>query len=101
MSGAWSRLRLEPEGCERRRAHPPRRSEACAVKQVGLRYEGKVVETLPNTTFTVELANGAKVTAHISGRMRVNFIKVLPGDRVIVELSTYDPGRGRILYRLS
>ena len=70
------------------------------MKQVGLRHEGKVVEALPNTTFWVELANGARVLAHISGRMRVNFIKVLPGDRVIVELSTYDPGRGRIVYRL-
>ena len=66
----------------------------------GLRHEGKVVETLPSTTFWVELENGKRVRAHISGRMRVNHIRVLPGDSVIVELSTYDSERGRIVYRL-
>jgi translation initiation factor IF-1 len=60
-----------------------------------------VVEALPSTTFWVELENGTRVLAHISGRMRVNHIRVLPGDRVIVELSTYDPGKGRIVYRLA
>ena len=70
------------------------------MKQQGLRHEGKVVESLPNTTFRVELENGERVMAHISGRMRVNHIRVLIGDRVIVELSTYDPERGRIVYRL-
>ena len=71
------------------------------VTRQGLKHEGVVVEALPSTTFRVELENGAMVTAHISGRMRVNHIRVLPGDRVLVELSTYDPQRGRILYRLS
>ncbi len=59
-----------------------------------------MVECLPSTNFWVELENGARVMAHISGRMRVNHIKVLPGDRVIVEVSTYDPLRGRIVYRI-
>ena len=70
------------------------------MKQQGLRHEGKVIESLPSTTFWVELENGKRVLAHISGRMRLNHIRVLPGDRVIVELSTYDPERGRIVYRL-
>jgi translation initiation factor IF-1 len=70
------------------------------VKQEGLRHEGLVVECLPSTTFWVELENGTRVMAHISGRMRVHHIRVLPGDRVIVELSTYDPLRGRIVYRI-
>lgn len=70
------------------------------MKQQGLRHEGTVVESLPSTTFWVELENGKKIMAHISGRMRVNHIRVLPGDRVIVEVSTYDEERGRIIYRL-
>lgn len=71
------------------------------VKQSGLRYEGKVVEALPNATFQIELENGSRVTAQVSGRMRVNRIRVVPGDRVIVELTTYDPERGRIVIRLA
>jgi translation initiation factor IF-1 len=70
------------------------------VKQEGLRLEGTVVESLPNATFQVELENGETVQAHISGKMRVNRVRVLPGDTVIVELSTYDTQRGRIVYRL-
>ena len=62
--------------------------------------EGVVTETLPNTTFRVELENGHVVTAHISGKMRKHFIRILPGDKVLVELSPYDPTRGRIVYRL-
>ena len=62
--------------------------------------EGTVVETLPNTTFRVELENGHVVTAHISGKMRKHFIRILPGDKVLVELSPYDLTRGRITYRL-
>jgi len=61
--------------------------------------EGTVVEPLPNAMFRVELANGHLVLAHISGKMRMNFIKILPGDRVTVELSPYDLTRGRIVYR--
>lgn len=70
------------------------------MKQEGVRYEGKVLEALPNTTFQVELDNGTRILAHISGRMRLHHIRVLPGDRVLVELSPYDLTRGRIVYRL-
>jgi translation initiation factor IF-1 len=61
--------------------------------------EGKVLETLPNAMFRVELENGHKVLAHISGKMRMHFIKILPGDKVTVELSPYDLSRGRIIFR--
>jgi len=71
------------------------------VKQGGLRFEGKVVEALPGAAFQVELENGNRVTAQVSGRMRVNRIRVVPGDRVIVELTVYDPERGRIVYRFA
>jgi translation initiation factor IF-1 len=64
-----------------------------------IEVEGTVVEPLPNAMFRVELANGHKVLAHISGKMRMNFIKILSGDRVMVELSPYDLTRGRIIYR--
>jgi translation initiation factor IF-1 len=68
-------------------------------KQDVIEVEGTVVEPLPNAMFRVELANGHLVLAHISGKMRMNFIKILPGDRVTVELSAYDLTRGRITYR--
>ncbi len=61
--------------------------------------EGTVAEALPNAMFRVELTNGHKILAHISGKMRKNYIRILPGDRVIVELSPYDLTRGRIIYR--
>jgi translation initiation factor IF-1 len=61
--------------------------------------EGTVTETLPNAMFRVELQGGHKVLAHISGKMRMHYIKILPGDKVTVELSPYDLGRGRIIYR--
>ena len=61
--------------------------------------EGTVLEPLPNAMFQVELENGHKVLAHVSGKIRMNFIKILPGDRVTVELSPYDLTRGRITYR--
>ena len=63
-----------------------------------IEVDGTVVEPLPNAMFRVELANGHKVLAHISGKMRMNFIKILAGDRVMVELSPYDLTRGRIIY---
>lgn len=63
--------------------------------------EGKVVEALPNAMFRVELENGHKVLAHISGKMRMNYIRILPGDRVKVELSPYDLSRGRITLRIA
>jgi translation initiation factor IF-1 len=65
----------------------------------GIEVEGTVVECLRNATFTVELQNGHKVLAHISGKIRKNYIKILPYDRVLVELSQYDLTRGRILFR--
>ena len=69
------------------------------AKEEGIQVEGTVVESLPNATFRVELENGHKVLAHISGKMRMHYIRILPGDRVQVELSTYDMSRGRITYR--
>ena len=68
-------------------------------KEDAIQVEGKVLETLPNAMFRVELENGHKVLAHISGKMRMHFIKILPGDKVTVELSPYDLTRGRITYR--
>jgi translation initiation factor IF-1 len=70
-----------------------------AKKEV-IEVEGTVVEPLPNGMFRVELPNGHKVLAHISGKIRLHYIKVLPGDRVLIELSPYDLSRGRITYRL-
>ena len=70
-----------------------------AEKEEAIQVEGTVVEALPNTQFTVELENGHKVLAHISGKMRMHYIRILPGDRVVVELSAYDLSRGRITYR--
>lgn len=69
------------------------------AKKEAIEVEGTVVESLPNAMFRVELANGHKVLAHVSGKIRLNFIRVLPGDRVLVELSPYDLSRGRITYR--
>ncbi len=71
-----------------------------AKKETGIEVEGVIKEPLPNAMFNVELANGHKVLAHISGKMRINYIRLTPGDRVLVELSPYDLTRGRITYRL-
>ena len=68
-------------------------------KEEAIKVDGTIVETLPNASFRVELENGHKVLAHISGKMRMHFIKILPGDKVTVELSPYDLSRGRITYR--
>lgn len=68
-------------------------------KEEAIQVEGKVLETLPNAMFRVELENGHRVLAHISGKMRMHFIKILPGDKVTVELSPYDLSRGRIVFR--
>ena len=68
-------------------------------KEEAIQVEGIIVEPLPNAMFRVELENGHKVLAHISGKMRMHFIKILPGDRVTVELSPYDLTRGRITFR--
>lgn len=64
-----------------------------------IEVEGEVTELLPNTMFRVKLPNGHSVIAHISGKMRMHFIKILPGDKVLVEISKYDLGKGRITYR--
>jgi len=69
-------------------------------KKEAIEVEGKVVEPLPNAMFWVELPNGHRVLAHISGKMRMHYIRILPGDRVLIELSPYDLTRGRITYRL-
>ena len=69
------------------------------AKEEAIQVEGKVIEPLPNATFRVELDNGHKILAHVSGKMRMHFIRILPGDRVTVELSPYDLSRGRIIYR--
>ena len=69
------------------------------AKEQGITVEGTVLEALPNTRFRVELENNHTVLAHVSGKMRMHFIKILPGDRVTLELSPYDLTRGRIVYR--
>ena len=68
-------------------------------KEEAIELEGEVVEALPNTMFRVQLDNELEILAHISGKMRMNYIRILPGDRVKVELSPYDLSRGRITYR--
>ena len=68
-------------------------------KEDAILVEGKVLEALPNAMFRIELENGHKVLAHVSGKMRMHFIRILPGDTVNVELSPYDLTRGRIIYR--
>jgi translation initiation factor IF-1 len=68
-------------------------------KQAGIQVEGRVIEALPNAMFKVELDNGHVILAHISGKMRKNYIRILPNDRVLLELSPYDLTRGRITYR--
>ena len=69
------------------------------AKEDMIEVEGTVIEKLPNAMFQVELANGHKVLAHISGKLRMNFIKILPGDKVTLEMSPYDLSRGRITWR--
>jgi translation initiation factor IF-1 len=69
------------------------------VKEEAIQVEGTVLESLPNARFRVELENGHKVLAHVAGKMRMHFIRILPGDKVTVELSPYDLTRGRITFR--
>lgn len=69
------------------------------AKKETIEVEGKVLDSLPNATFKVALANGHEVLAYLSGKIRMNYIRVLPGDRVLVELSPYDLTKGRITYR--
>ena len=69
------------------------------AKEDEIELEGTVVETLPNTTFRVELKNGHTITAHISGKMRKHYIRILRGDKVVVQMTPYDLSKGRIVYR--
>lgn len=69
------------------------------AKEEPIKVDGTIKENLPNATFKVELENGHEVIAHVSGKMRMHFIKILPGDKVTLELSPYDLSRGRIVYR--
>ena len=78
---------------------PPKSLRAPVAKEDAIQMEGEVVETLPNTTFRVKLKNGHVVTAHISGKMRKNYIRILTGDAVTVEMTPYDLTKGRIIYR--
>ncbi|NBV13013.1 MAG: translation initiation factor IF-1 [Sphingobacteriia bacterium] len=68
-------------------------------KQASIKLDGTILESLPNATFRVELENGHEILAHISGKMRMHYIKILPGDRVSIEMSPYDLSKGRIIYR--
>lgn len=70
-----------------------------AKKEESIRAEGVISEALPNTTFRVQLDNGPEILCYISGKMRMHYIRILPGDRVVVEVTPYDPSRGRIVYR--
>jgi translation initiation factor IF-1 len=69
------------------------------AKEEAIQVEGTIIEPLPNAMFRVELENGHRILAHISGKMRMHFIKILPGDKVTVELSPYDLTRGRVVFR--
>jgi translation initiation factor IF-1 len=92
----------QTRGCRIRWAShkiPRQVAEDMPKKDGAIEIEGRVVEPLPNAMFRVELANGHRVLAHISGKMRQHYIRILPEDRVVVELSPYDLTRGRIVYR--
>jgi translation initiation factor IF-1 len=98
-----SPLAFSPEaaanGRDTNQDYARRSAEDMPKKDGAIEIEGTVVETLPNAFFRVELDNGHKVLAHISGKMRMHYIRILPDDRVVVELSPYDLSRGRIVYR--
>ena len=78
----------------------PKKNQGTGKKEA-IAVEGRITESLRNATFRVELANGHEVLAYLSGKIKMNYIRVLPGDRVLVELSPYDLGRGRITYRFT
>jgi len=80
----------------RSKPRTPREEE---TTQDSIRTEGVVLEARPNTTFLVQLDAGPEILAHVGGKMRRHYIRILPGDRVVVEISTYDPEKGRIVYR--
>ena len=91
-------MRLEPGGHKVTQSIRMNR-EDMPKKDGAIELEGTITESLPNAMFRVELDNGHKVLAHISGKMRMHYIRILPDDRVVVELSPYDLTRGRIVYR--
>lgn len=84
---------------DRARKRAEKAAQSATPKEEAIEVEGTIVEPLPNAMFRVELANGHKILAHVSGKIRMHFIRILPGDRVLVELSPYDLGHGRITYR--
>lgn len=94
LGAGVSRNELQPT-----RFSPTGIAEDMAKKEGAIEVEGRVIEPLPNAMFRIELENGHKVLAHISGKMRQHYIRILPEDRVVVELSPYDLTRGRIVYR--
>ncbi len=80
--------------------HKPKSKEAVSLsKEDVIEIEGTVIEALPNANFQVELANGHKILAHVSGKLRMNYIRIVPGDKVTVEMSPYDLTKGRITWR--
>ena len=83
----------------RSKASADKAAKTATPKEGAIEVEGTIVEPLPNAMFRVELANGHRVLAHVSGKIRMHFIRILPGDRVLVELSPYDLTHGRITYR--
>lgn len=83
----------------RRNSKGPRERKERQGDTDTIRVEGVVTEALPNTTFKVQLESGHELLSYISGKMRIHYIKILPGDRVVLEISSYDPTRGRIVYR--
>lgn len=91
--------RTAPSGIAPTHRQPVTIAEDMPKKDGAIEVEGRVVEPLPNAMFRIELENGHKVLAHISGKMRQHYIRILPEDRVVVELSPYDLSRGRIVYR--
>jgi len=84
---------------DRRKKTADQAAVTATPKEEAIEVEGTIVEPLPNAMFRVELTNGHRVLAHVSGKIRMNFIRILPGDRVLVELSPYDLAHGRITYR--
>lgn len=78
---------------------PPWKTNRAMAKQAAIEQDGVILEALSNAMFKVELENGHKITAHISGKMRMHYIKILPGDKVRVEMSPYDLSKGRISFR--
>ena len=77
----------------------PEEGGVCLSKEDVIEIEGTVIEALPNANFQVELANGHKILAHVSGKLRMNYIRIVPGDKVTVEMSPYDLTKGRITWR--